>query len=74
MTNVSQWAPLLILIPVLGFTAYCMAELVHTPDSDLRTFSRTTWAAILTFGSVVGTLVWFALGRSPRRPTDGSSR
>ena len=63
----AKWLPMMLLVPALGFWAYSLVDFSRTPDHEIRTFSHDTWLVIMTFGSVVGCLAWWANGR-PQHP------
>jgi hypothetical protein len=60
--------PLAALAVGLLFWAYCLVDFTRTPASEVRSLPQVLWLAILVFGSVVGALAWWFLGR-PQRPT-----
>jgi hypothetical protein len=57
------WLPILVLVAALIFWGYCLFDFTQTDEREIRTFSKPVWLVILIFGSVVGGLLWFSLGR-----------
>ncbi|MCA4131500.1 PLDc N-terminal domain-containing protein [Arthrobacter sp. M4] len=60
--------PWIILVAALGVWAYALLDFTATDARDVRTFSRTAWAVILVFGSVLGAVAWLVAGGPPRSP------
>jgi hypothetical protein len=65
---VQTWVPLVVLAVGLLFWGYCIVDFTRTPASEVRNLPQVAWLVILVFGSVVGALAWWFLGR-PRQPT-----
>lgn len=68
MNDSARWAPLVGLIGALAFWAYSLADFARAPEREMRTFPRSAWLVIMTFGSVVGCLVWWLTGRPTAGP------
>ena len=63
-----HWVPIIVIALALGFWAYCIVDFMQTPTGKIRSLSQPVWLFILVFGSVVGGLAWWSLGR-PNHPT-----
>ena len=63
MDAVATWFPVVVLAAALGFWAYCVVDFAATPEAQIRSLSRPLWLVILIFGSVVGAMAWWTLGR-----------
>lgn len=66
MADAAIWTPMLVLIPTLTFWAYSLIDFSRTPEHEMRTFPRDTWLVIITFGSVLGCIAWWRVGRPDR--------
>lgn len=55
--------PLSIAAGGLVFWAWCLRDLVRTDERDVRMFQKRVWPVIVALGSVVGAIVWWAVGR-----------
>lgn len=66
MADAATWTSMLMLIPILAFWAYLLIDFSRTPEREVRTFPRDTWLAIITFGSVLGCIAWWLVGRPDR--------
>lgn len=62
------WLPVLVLVPALVFWGWCLVDFTQTDERDIRTFTRPAWLVILTLGSVVGGVLWCAVGRPQDHP------
>ena len=67
-TSAQTWAPLLVGLAGVGFWAWCLVDFTRTDEREMRTFPRQVWIVLLVLGSVIGSLMWFSLGRPQRRP------
>ncbi len=67
MGDTARWAPLVLLLAAVAFWAYSLADFSRTPEREMRSYPRTVWLVILTFGSVLGSLAWWLIGRPPTR-------
>ncbi|MGT2462854.1 PLDc N-terminal domain-containing protein [Sinomonas atrocyanea] len=54
------------LAAVLAFWVFSIVDLVRSDSQNVQVFPREAWLAIIIFGSVVGCLAWWFLGR-PRQ-------
>lgn len=54
------------LAAVLAFWVLSIVDLVRSDRRNVQLFPREGWLAIIIFGSVVGCLAWWFLGR-PRQ-------
>jgi hypothetical protein len=67
MGHAAVWTPIAMLIVAVVFWAFTLIDFSATPDRDVRTFPRNAWLVIITFGSVLGCIAWWLVGR-PSRP------
>jgi hypothetical protein len=63
----SRWIPLLVVLPLLGFWAYCLYDFARTPAWRVRGFDRSVWILLLVFTGVFGGALWLVRGR-PQGP------
>lgn len=56
-----------VILVAAGFWIYCLVDFSRTDGSDMQVFTRPVWIVLLAFGSVLGALLWFFLGRPERR-------
>lgn len=54
-------------VVALAFWIYCLVDFSRTDEADLAVFTRPVWIVVLAFGSVLGALLWFFLGRPEAR-------
>ena len=66
-TPATYWLPILVLIAALVFWGYCLLDFMQTDELEIRTLSKPAWLVILTFGSVVGGMLWLSMGRPQDR-------
>lgn len=55
-----------MLVLAVAFWVFTLVDFSATPARDVRTFPRNTWLVIITFGSVVGCMAWWLVGRPLR--------
>jgi Phospholipase_D-nuclease N-terminal len=55
-----------IAVGLAAIVVWCYAvyDFSKTDEADIQTFDRTVWLVLLTFGSVLGALLWLLRGRS----------
>jgi hypothetical protein len=56
-----MWAPILVVVFVVGFAVYCLRDLARA-DTVLH-FPPIMWAAIICFTGPFGGLVYLTFGR-----------
>lgn len=54
-------------LALLAFWAWCLYDFSQTDERDIGLFSREVWLLWLTFGSLLGSLLWCFAGRPQRR-------
>jgi hypothetical protein len=57
-----------VVLTMLAFYVYCLYDFARTDESEMRTFPRQVWLALLVFTNVFGGLMWLYLGR-PQPPS-----
>jgi len=58
----------LFSIVILGFWAYCIFDVIRTPEGTTENLPKMLWLIIVIFLSAIGGLAWLLLGR-PRNTT-----
>ncbi len=66
-TTLTTWLPLLVGFAALAMWGYCLLDFTQTDEREIRTFSKPVWLVILVLGSVIGGLLWLAVGRPQSR-------
>ncbi len=68
----STAAPLLMLLALTGFAAFCLYDLVRAPR--VRHLPKEIWALVIVISIPVGGIIYLALGREPadRLPHGGT--
>jgi hypothetical protein len=54
-------------LAALVIWCYAVYDFSKTDEAEIQTFDRTVWLVLLTFGSVLGALLWLSSGRSRAR-------
>jgi hypothetical protein len=65
--------PLSLLI-VLGFMIFCLVDCFQTPEERVRNLPKALWVLLIIIVPIVGGVAWLVVGRTPVRPTGGSTR
>lgn len=63
----SGWVTTVVVLAAVAFWAWCLVDFTRTPERDVRTFPRPVWMVLLVLGSVVGAVLWAAVGRPQGR-------
>jgi Phospholipase_D-nuclease N-terminal len=63
----TAWPASMVLAAGLIFWGYCLYDFTQVDERAMRTFSKPVWLVVLIFGSVLGGLLWFSVGRPQRR-------
>lgn len=50
-------------VAVLGFWAYCIFDVIRTPEGTTENLPKMLWLLIVVFLSAIGGLAWLLLGR-----------
>ncbi len=60
---------LAIAVGLGALVVWCYAayDFSKTDEAEIQTFDRTVWLVLLTFGSVLGALLWLSSGRPRSR-------
>lgn len=60
---------LAIAVGLAAIVVWCYAvyDFSRTDEADIQTFDRTVWLVLLTFGSLLGALLWLSSGRPRSR-------
>jgi hypothetical protein len=58
----------LFSIVILGFWAYCIFDVIRTPEGTTENLPKMFWLLIVIFLNAIGGLAWLLLGR-PRNST-----
>jgi hypothetical protein len=53
----------LFALAVLAFWAYCIFDVIRTPDGTTENLPKMLWLVIVIFLSAIGGLAWLLLGR-----------
>jgi hypothetical protein len=67
--------PIFVLIP-LGLFAlwiWSLVDVLRTPDPAFRTGTQLIWVIVIVFATVVGSIVYLAIGRPASRASGGPS-
>ena len=57
---------LLLIAAAIALWLYTLVDIVRTPESELRSASKTTWALIVLLAHVPGAVLYLLLGRPTR--------
>ena len=66
---------LLFIVVGLGGLAvwvYALIDVIRTPDDQYRAGTQLVWILVVLFATIVGALIYLAIGR-PRQRADGHS-
>lgn len=60
---------LAILLGLAALVVWCYAvyDFSRTDEADIAAFDRTVWLVLLTFGTLLGALLWLGKGRPRAR-------
>jgi len=53
----------LFSVVILGFWAYCIFDVIRTPEGTTENLPKMLWLIIVIFLSAIGGLAWLLLGR-----------
>lgn len=53
-----------VIFAWVGLAAFGLYDLLQ-PGRSVRSFDKNVWAVVIILGSVVGLLLYFAVGREP---------
>lgn len=56
-----------ILSLVVWFDRWCLADLAHTSDRELRHFDRNVWALIIVLSFPIGPMLYLRYAKGPHR-------
>jgi hypothetical protein len=65
--------PFLFSLLVLGLMVFALVDIIRRDDSEVRHLPRVVWVVIVVLLPLIGSALWFALGRTypeggPRMP------
>lgn len=65
--------PFLFSLLVLGLMVFALVDIIRRDDSEVRHLPRVVWVVIVIILPLIGSALWFALGRTypeggPRMP------
>jgi Phospholipase_D-nuclease N-terminal len=60
-------AGVLFGLVTVGFVVPCLVDVAVTPAAEVRSLTKSAWAAAIVFGSVFGAVAWLTAGRPDRR-------
>lgn len=55
----------ILVIAAMCLWVWCLVDFLRTDEREIRAYLRNTWIILLAFCSVLGALMWAAVGRPP---------
>jgi hypothetical protein len=59
---------LFLSVAAFAVWIYCLVDVIHTRDDEVRSLTKSAWIPIVFFGLVPGAIGWVLFGRPPTAP------